>query len=52
MAKVTKFQVYRNLTMAMSRIEHIEDALKVMKSELKSAIDDLNALEVSEERNE
>ena len=50
MAKVTKFQVYRNLTMAMSRIEHIEDALKVMKSELQSAIDDLNALEVSEKK--
>ena len=45
MAKVTKFQVKRNLEMGLSRIEHIEDALRVMKHELKSALDDLNELD-------
>ena len=46
MGKVTKFQVRRNLEMGLSRIEHIEDALRVMKHELQSALDDLNELEV------
>lgn len=48
MVKVTKFQVKRNLEMGLSRIEHIEDALRVMKHELQSALDDLNELEVVE----
>ena len=48
MAKVTKFQVRRNLEMSLSRIEHIEDALRVMKNELQSAFDDLKELEVVE----
>lgn len=46
MAKATKFQVRRNLEMGLSRIEHIEDALRVMKHELQSALDDLKDLEV------
>ena len=45
MAKVTKFQIKRNLEMGLSRIEHIEDALRVMKYELQSALDDLNELD-------
>ena len=45
MAKVTKFQIKRNLEMGLSRIEHIEDALRVMKHELQSALDDLNELD-------
>ena len=45
MVKVTKFQVRRNLVMGLSRIEHIENALKVMKNELQAALDDLNDLE-------
>ena len=48
MAKVTKFQVRRNLEMSLSRIEHIEDAIRVMKHELQSALDDLNELEIVE----
>ena len=45
MAKVTKFQIKRNLEMGLSRIEHIEDALRVMKHEFQSALDDLNELD-------
>lgn len=48
MAKVTKFQIRRNIEMGLSRIEHIEDALRVMKHELQSALDDLNELEIVE----
>lgn len=46
MAKVTKFQVKRNLEMGLSRIEHIENALRVMKNEFQSALDDLKELDV------
>lgn len=46
MEKVTKFQVRRNLEMGLSRIEHIENALRVMKHELQAALDDLNNLDV------
>jgi len=45
MSKVTKFQVRRNLIMAMGRIETLETTIKSMKSELQAAIELLDELD-------